>query len=546
MPYENDAKISIEHVPATGDIRYEIDVGDKPVDIIFSFTNVREVGGADVPDVEESSIEINGFSFPAPVPHVMEVPEKNRSPLRVFLEESTRDVLSSTGPAELSKNTLPVIGLPHFDKVSDTDTFTGVDEEGSIQYDTATCRYVSDGPVDTGQGERTLNIWVADNCWGGESEDVTNVTNEMITELAGKFLQAGSDNDIYDWVTGILGPEWGEHSYDSLIPFTKEITILLCDIGDDTDPNSAAVGYFWPVHNFIASSKTDSNERVMFVLDAVIYADPYNTLDDNDTTWEPTDYWPKVVFSTLAHEFQHMIHFYQKRVLRTGLNTATETWINEMCSLLTEDFLSDKIGVEGPRGVDPEEPTAGDSDNVYGRLPTFNEYLFRPVIVDYPQSFVLEDYSVAYAFGAYLARNYGGVDFLNRVVCSSYTDKEAIEYAVREYTDGEETFERLLERWGGAIFLSDKITAPEMYRYNCGTWFVSNIDAGTAYNLGSINLYNYNPSPQYAESASQLSHGLDSPGSNVYLLAAEDALGKYSWDITIPEDVRLTVIFKGQ
>ncbi len=545
VSYENSSKIEVEHITATGDIHYDIDIEDTPVDIVFAFTNVNEMIGSDTPDVQSESIVVNGQEFPAPIPIDFEYSAAAEGSMHAFINTSTRKLLASLHSDTTSKNSFPVPGVPSFDVVNDTATFKDSDINDQMIPKNAHCRSVI-GPILTSQGNRTLNIWVADDCWETDGTKKHLVTTEMITALKDKFLKTGLDNDIYDWDTSILGAEWGATGYSNLINPNGEITILLSDINEDDSDTGGVVGYFWPGNNFTASDVPDSNERIMFVIDAVMYASPSN---DGSTTaattgWISSDYWPKIVFSTLAHEFQHMILFYQKSFVAKA-DYATETWINEMCSMLIEDFLADKIGVEGPRGVSPIDGTAGNSGNIEGRLPWFNQYLFRPLIVDYPQPFYLEDYSVAYAFGAWLARNYGGVEFLHNVVSSPYTDKKAIEYAVQQYTGGTESLERLLQRWGGAIFLSDKTDAPPKYQYNSGGWFTSTIN-GNKYNLGSINLYNYNPAPEIATSISQLSSGLTAPGTNVYLLAEEDASGKFAWDITIPNDVRLTVIFKGK
>jgi len=505
------------------------------------------MAGSDTPDVYAESIVVNGQEFPAPIPIDFEYSTEKKDTLHTFIDTSTRELIESTKISNINKNTFPRPGVPNFDAVNDTYPFKDVDVNYNPITIDATCRSVV-GPIITDQGNRTLNIWVADDCWetGGTKKHL--VTTEMITALEDKFLKTGLDNDIYDWDTSILGAEWGETGYSNLIPPNGEITILLRDIDNDNSDSGGVVGYFWGANNYIDDiyGYPGSNERIMFVIDAVMYASPS---DDGYTTtattgWIASDYWPKIVFSTLAHEFQHMIHFYQKNFVANA-DHETETWINEMCSMLIEDFLADKIEVEGPRGISPIDGTAGNSGNIEGRLPWFNQYLFRPLIVDYPQPFNIEDYSVTYAFGAWLARNYGGVEFLHNVVSSPYTDKKAIEYAVQQYTGGTETFERLLQRWGGAIFLSDKTDAPPKYQYNSGGWFTSSIN-GNKYNLGSINLYNYNPAPEIATSTSQLSSGLTAPGTNVYLLAKENASGKLAWDITIPRDVRLTVIYKGK
>ena len=50
-----------------------------------------------------------------------------------------------------------------------------------------------------------------------------------------------------------------------------------------------------------------SAARLIFFMDSAFFAIP------EGPTWEVTDYCPSQVIGVLAHEFQHMIHFYQKR-----------------------------------------------------------------------------------------------------------------------------------------------------------------------------------------------------------------------------------------
>ncbi|GAH46426.1 unnamed protein product, partial [marine sediment metagenome] len=94
-----------------------------------------------------------------------------------------------------------------------------------------------------------------------------------------------------------------------------------------------------------------------------------------------------------------MIHFYQKAVKRTGTNS--ETWINEMCSMVAEDIISKNLDIDGPRGVDAGTGDAGPPDNENGRLPLFN--VFNDISV--PEwDHQPYNYSINYAFGAYLSR----------------------------------------------------------------------------------------------------------------------------------------------
>jgi len=346
----------------------------------------------------------------------------------------------------------------------------------------ATCRKVVHDVGVAGGATRTLNIWVADNCWYIGGTRARLVTPTMVNAMADQFLVAGAFNDIYDWVTAMLGAEWGPHGEADLILPNGEITILLCDIAND---NAAGgyVGYFWSKDSYTMEYVPESSERVMFTIDAVSYA-------TGDGSWDPGDFWPEEIFSTLAHEFQHMIHFYQRGVLR-GAMADGDTWINEMASLVVEDLLADKMKVIGPRGVDTEllypDGSAGASGNTNGRL---GEFINFPSLSLSDWGYDLESYSVAYAFGAWLARNYGGAGLLSRLMQCSSTGPASIEDTVSRETGHGESFDRILQRWSAAVLLSSATDAPAGYRYNSGGFFTSAVN-GNAYRLGSIDLFRY-------------------------------------------------------
>ena len=176
------------------------------------------------------------------------------------------------------------------------------------------------------------------------------MTREMADVLTERFLRPGSGNDIHDWVTAIYGEPWGPHLYEDLIPpeAAGEIHILLFDIQGDGAPEPGEcriVGFYWGLHNLLRNPEVPhtriSAERLIFFMDSVFMALP------EGPTWEVTDRRPSIVISTLAHEYQHMIHFYQKPVLR---DARSETWLNEMASEVGEDLIADKLKVNGPAG----------------------------------------------------------------------------------------------------------------------------------------------------------------------------------------------------
>jgi hypothetical protein len=270
----------------------------------------------------------------------------------------------------------------------------------------------------------------------------------------------------------------------------------------------------------------------MFTIDAVMYA-----IKDGGT-WDSTDSWPEEIYSTLAHEFQHMIHFYQRAVLRDAMATG-DTWINEMASQVVEDLLADKMGVIGPRGVDGADGTDGTAGNTAGRLPLFNAYNDLS-LSDWNND--LASYSITYAFGAWLARNYGGAKLLNRLMQCASTGPASIEDIVSLETGRSESFSRLLQRWSAAQLLSDATDPSAGYRYNAGAFFDSTVD-GNAYRLGSINLYNYTPAP-YLYTRSTVGSYQPLSTSQALCQGAIPGTGVLAWTLDMPDGVIASVVVK--
>ena len=408
--------------------------------------------------------------------------------------------------------------------VGDSETFY-MDASSSGTTTRATLKkVVSNVPTDF--GNKTLNVWVSDDSFGTECGKSRCVTQTMVDELANNFLKTGSDNDIYDWVTNIFGEEWGSEasSKDSdLIGSNDEITILLTDIGNDDSPSGGTIGYFWSKDNFNSSSISGSNERIMFYADAVMFA---NT--DNG------DFWQKEMYSTLAHEFQHMIHFYQKTVL---LDASDDTWINEMLSETTEDLVATKIHHTGPRGVVDTDGSAGNSGNTKGRYPLFNENNTLSLTAWYNS---LADYSKVNAFGTFLTRNYGGAKVLHDIVHNNKEHEDAIMDAIHKYPGAEnKTFDDLLTEWGIAVMLSDNDNlAQDLPTYNTGDFTEDTYNQST-YDLGSINFFNYDPQPNIKTSA-----GTVQAQGNYYYKVDENLTGTVTIDLTLNGTTEATLIAK--
>ena len=401
-------------------------------------------------------------------------------------------------------------------EVGDTERFKDIDfATGSVYEIPATVRAAVTGA----DLPYTLAVWVADASWSGGASTcslVHCVTQPMVDAIAGKFLQAGADNDIYDWITAVFGAPWGDHGHPGVLlsPDTDQIHILLFDIGGDELTMGGLLGFVSPtdVLSFLPSdAEVASNRKLLLYLDSVVLATP------EGASWELTDAAPSELVAALAHEFQHLIYYYQK-VVRHGVEE-TERWLTELCSLVAEDLAARRLEIPGPRGVAHTDGSAGEPGNAAGLLPQYNRYNYLQV-TDNESNY----YPIYYALGAYLVRTYGA-ELFTRIVQSDRSGTAAVEAAIRARTGTSTTFGQVLANWAVANVLSDDPDAAAPYRYNTGGWTTTRTAAGVAFDLGSINLYHYRfsgPSDRLDgplfHSAAQLAR-LDSqaPHSNVYV-----------------------------
>ena len=524
----------VQHVPYSGTFTYSVDPGSTPRDVYFVFTNPSLTqDAASVPTVS-GSISVNGKGIPAPASQPLSstnsapqsitdrIAEFNRNP-RAYLPK-----LSAPGPTATA---VPAAG----DKVNDTGSFyiEDVNNPGYVTPITAKCVAVVGATV-SGQ-TRTLSVWI-------DQSDLSEIGSTALTDLASTFLQSSGSNDIYHWDTAVVGEPWGPQNDPNLMAWDPHntVTILLTHL-NAVYSGGVIVGYFWAKDNFTAAALPGSNERIMFYIDSYLYGVKRETGDSG--TWTPTNYWPKIVFSTLAHEFQHMIQFYQKQVLRGGGSnaTGTDTWINEMCSMLMEDLVSDKLGVEGPRGVNPTDGSAGAPNNGLGRIPDFNASSNASLAVA-GSNFGLTQYSVAYAFGSWLLRNYGGPALLTRIVQCPETDYTAVVNAAAAFSGRTESMQLLLERWAASVLISDNTGAPFGYRYNTGGW-MSFSEGSETFNLGSIDVFNYSPTlTVYSGSAPIPAAPYYS--SNIYFKAASMLGGPRTFTVSLPQGTVMSIVLK--
>ena len=510
---------------ALNEMEYTLDLGETAADVFLIATNGGDGG---MPEPQASIVDFTGSAAAdrlrtASVRAEPRPPSEPAPDLPWITEHNNNPPLLVRGAAARSQSAQ---GTPPQREVGSSETFTEVlDAGGNLQTIRIIARAVAT------DGVTTAKVWVDTRAWGCGARQCVN--QSQVDEIANRFLRAGPANDIYDWVTAIYGAPWGPHQHANLIPPSEAdtINIVLYDIDGDGFPTPGdplrVVGYFSAVHNYLREGNPplyrSSSEWLAVILDS-----PVMTLDIDLT------------ISALAHEFQHMIHFYQKPVLR---GADSETWLNEMSSEMAQDLIADKARVDGPRGVAYDDPTAGQPGIRFGRLPVYNRY--NDIQVTAWQG-ALANYSINYALGAYLARTYGGAELFSRIVRSERAGVDAIEGALRGLGH-EVSFPQVLANWAVAGLLSDDTQAPVPYRYNPGAWSTSTA-GGADYRLGSINLYHYRrpggaETGPYLRDLSDFNAHAQPPHSNKYA-----ALGRLSGSqrltLTADAGLRFTVVFK--
>ena len=509
---------AIQHINASGDFVFQLN-GLNEKDVFFVFSNKNEKFSVPLPqlqsNVETMSRASKTTSFVKAPSFIVSgkpsITKFNNNPTRKFEKGVTKPLYNQQ---KANSTNLEVGTSEYF-----------FDDLGNKVNSTVRKVISAHG--------KNLYVWVANDCWTEGGTKKYNVTQQMVDAIAPKFLSPGDDNDIYEWVTNAAGDHWGATPFNNLIPGTDDIHIWLTDIdNDNTTTGTVTLGYYYSRDNFTKASYSDSNEKLMFAIDAVLFA------ETKRGGWSLSNYWPQEVISTLAHEFTHMIYFYQHSVLT---DQEGDIPINEMSAQCVEDLVASKILADGPRGVPYATPSAGNTRNTGGRLPLYNSNNHYNLLEwSDSDNQTLINYSKTYALGAYLMRNYGGANFIRELIQNNSTGINSIVAAVNSNGGAGLNYGDILQRFGVATLLSDQTSVANGYKLNTVDWSTSTVN-GINYNLGAINLYNYSPLPTiYNELPKK-----QNPNSNILYKAGGNLSGTKEWHFKgMDSDTKLTVVIK--
>jgi hypothetical protein len=205
------------------------------------------------------------------------------------------------------------------------------------------------------------------------------------------------------------------------------------------------------------------------------------------------DAFPDVTESTLVHEFQHMIHFNEQFVKQ---GNRSSTWYNEMLSMLAEDLITPMIGID----------SSGYPERT--RMPLFLSAYNRTGITSWLDGAdVYFSYANAFAFGAYLVRNYGGAELLSRMAKNNAVNEAAIEAAIRA-RGFELDFKDLLRNYAETFVRSQISTYEDSVSFNRS---VTSEIGGSTYTFNAIDIWDMVRKSGYGVSALQQSYGAKGP-----------------------------------
>ncbi len=252
-------------------------------------------------------------------------------------------------------------------------------------------------------------VWVANDNYDNTSSanNDNKITTTQAQNLASQF------DSLYQIETALLGDSYKTNPNTNLyINPQKKISILLYDIDQDysSTQNGGTLGMFW---------QNDMYKKTNYTISLSSQIQNSNELELLYVDVHFTDRFPSVVFTVIAHEFEHMLYFINKTI-KNPTNIASN-WFNEMGAMMAEDLLAGYIKQQ----FSDFEPAY--YSTVY-RLNDLNESYYSGGILYWHGD--INSYATAGIFGCWLLRNYGGVNLIKQLFSNNSVDVASISNAI--------------------------------------------------------------------------------------------------------------------
>lgn len=297
--------------------------------------------------------------------------------------------------------------------------------------------YYVENMTKRGEGQ-FCEVWVANELGFSNPMDVRNprmvISDDdveyIISEFDGKihpvmseaFAEAPELNGsmpyepFWEEIWGYMGVNATEQNLTEwLFPTndTGKLMIMIFNIRDDNyyDPD-----YRTYIAGYYGSTMTWLYDRNIMQIDAYDWAN--RTGEQNESIDGHHSY---VYESTVAHEYQHLLHDWT--------DGGEETWVNEGLSMMAEPLCGYPI---------PYSYVAEYLGNSTNSLVDWG---------DQGGEYILADYGAAYMFMQYLADHYGGLEMLQAVFNSMEHGTDSIDEAFLTMGHNRLTFERVFRDW---------------------------------------------------------------------------------------------------
>lgn len=232
----------------------------------------------------------------------------------------------------------------------------------------------------------------------------TYLSDEDFEKLGIKF------DSLYEAETNLMGNRImkGDVRY---IKTPNKISVVVNDIECDStkDQEGGTFGYFYGMDLYTNRTlelynRDDGNST------QVIYIDSYFLKNAKEMT-----------YSTLAHEFNHLLNYINKEVNK---EISQNNWFTEMLSMTAEDLLFDSC---------LKDISNTKNKVISNRIPYFLGG-YNIGFTSWNSGNTYQNYGNTFAYGAFLVRNYGGPDLINRIATNGFVNEEAITEALKAGT----------------------------------------------------------------------------------------------------------------
>ena len=306
-----------------------------------------------------------------------------------------------------------------------------------MQKRTAECKYKG----------KYCYVWFIDNNKAtykktyNNTEDFKNLADKFDTLYPLEVAVVGSNNDYRECASYYRAPH-------------DKVHILLHDIFEDAsnDQTVGVMGYATSIDLYTedalrqSNSNNHSNELDVLYVDSHFYS-----FDGTETSWNPKGWESRgQIYSTLPHEYNHFINYVQKFVVNDLSDM--QTWYTEMLSTVVEDLLMETLDIDWTLSA-------------RGRLNVFDYYynygfeLWEP-----SDGNVLFNYANTFAYGAFLARNFGGEALIHEIATNNKLNAESINAALAKMKlEGKisttETYKSTLKKFVNVLINTDEQSA---------------------------------------------------------------------------------------